>query len=294
MLVFLAVAEAESYSTASRKLGLGQSVLSHHIDGFEKELGVSLFYKKGRNIALTSEGEILFREGKRLQKAAQKAEDAFSIESSLVARKINLAGDALTCSFTLPWILADFKDKYPDVNFTYKHLHPDDIVESVVSGDIDMALMGHLVNNKKLNAEACFYDDIILVGPPDCKGREIDVEQLVKLQLFWIASDPGLETVLRSSLQSVGVPVKDLNIFMEVEELPILKTFIRAGVGYAFVPRISVAEALESEMMAEIKVTGLEIKRTNYRVYKKSNQLRDIVCDFLEFVKEARWSNIDS
>ena len=55
--VFLAVAEANSFSRAARRLGLSQSSVSFHVDSLERELGVSLFERRGRTIALTEEGD---------------------------------------------------------------------------------------------------------------------------------------------------------------------------------------------------------------------------------------------
>ena len=49
MRVFLATAEAGSFSRAARQLSLSQSVVSFHIKALEQELGVSLFRRQGRN-----------------------------------------------------------------------------------------------------------------------------------------------------------------------------------------------------------------------------------------------------
>jgi LysR family transcriptional regulator, transcriptional activator of the cysJI operon len=289
ILVFLTVAEAGSYSKATRLLSLGQSVLSHHVDLLEKELGVTLFKKKGRSIALTQEGEILFKEAQKLQKAAQNTEDTFSNLSSKIARNINLAGDALTCAFTLPWALAKFRDDYPDVRFTYKHMSEDEIISGIISGDVDLALVGHNINNKKLVVEPCFFDDIILVGSKDNTSNSISLSELQKLSLIWITSDKGLEHLIQQTLSAKSIPLKNLNIFMEVEDLPTCRTFVQAGVGCAFLPRITVKDDLENGILKEIKVKELSISRTNFRTYLKNNEMREVVMKFLEFIQDVNW-----
>ncbi len=60
MQVFLSVAEAGSFSQAARRLSLSQSVVSFHVDTLEKELGVGLFHRRGRSIALTAQGKLLY------------------------------------------------------------------------------------------------------------------------------------------------------------------------------------------------------------------------------------------
>jgi LysR family transcriptional regulator, transcriptional activator of the cysJI operon len=292
--VFLTVAECGSYSQASRKLSLAQSVVSHHVDALEKDLSVPLFRKQGRGIVLTSEGEILQAEGKKLLKAARKTEDTFSNQSATVARKINIAGDALTCSFTLPWALAAFRTKNPDVLYSYKHRDTSDLVDKIISGDVDMALVGHSINHRKLVAEPCFLDEIVLVGSARSAPSCISQEQLVDLPIFWFSNDPGLEQVLTQSLAEISLPVNNLNIFMEVEDLPILLTFIRAGVGYAFLPKVAASEYLDSGELRTITVEGLDVVRTNYRVYLKTRPQREIVNEFLEFIRSAKWGEMST
>ena len=61
---FLAVAELNSYSKAADMLFKNQSVLSRQVMALEEELGVKLFYRKGRGVSLTPAGQV-FRDGIR-------------------------------------------------------------------------------------------------------------------------------------------------------------------------------------------------------------------------------------
>ena len=97
MQIFLAVAETGSFSQASKKFSLSQSVISFHIDTLEQDLGVRLFERHGRMISLSQEGEYLFQEGKKLALSARQLEDSFSEHSSILARYIRVAGCTLTC-----------------------------------------------------------------------------------------------------------------------------------------------------------------------------------------------------
>lgn len=183
MQVFLTVAEAGSFSRASRKLSLSQSVVSFHVEALEKELGVTLFRRQGRTIALTQEGKFLYEEGKKLAQEAQRLEDAFSSHSATIAQRIHLAGDALTCAFTLPWILAAFREMYPDVLFNYQHLDRETLLEKLVSGDLDMALIGYTIQHRNLTAQECFQDEILLVAAPDKAPDRIVLDDLRHLPL---------------------------------------------------------------------------------------------------------------
>ena len=59
---FVCVANYLSFSRAAEQLYISQPALSYHISNLEKELGVSLFIREKRHIALTEAGKILLEE----------------------------------------------------------------------------------------------------------------------------------------------------------------------------------------------------------------------------------------
>lgn len=54
---FEATARCGSFTAAAREIGLTQSAISQRIGHLERRLGVTLFYRRARSIALTVEGE---------------------------------------------------------------------------------------------------------------------------------------------------------------------------------------------------------------------------------------------
>jgi DNA-binding transcriptional LysR family regulator len=292
MKVFLATAEAGSFSRAARQLSLSQSVVSFHIKALEQDLGVELFRRQGRSISLTAEGQILFEEGYKLAREARRIEDTFSAQSEEIAQRIHLAGDALTCAFTLPWTLAAFREEYPDVIFSYEHLREAELIERLVAGELDVALVGHPVQHRKLGTHACFQDRIVLVGSPEDAPESMSVDKLRETPIIWDTSDRGLELLLSKDLPEAGLPLKDLNVFMEVDDLPILKSFVRARVGMAFLPQLAVSDEVRFGLLKEVKVAGLELRRTNYLVHRKEKNPRRVVTALIDFVESREWQDV--
>ena len=61
---FVTLAKLEHYTKAAEELCITQPSLSHAISLLEKELGVTLFQKEGRNIVLTKCGKIFLEKVK--------------------------------------------------------------------------------------------------------------------------------------------------------------------------------------------------------------------------------------
>lgn len=59
--VFLAVAEAKSFTTAALRLGVTRSAVSQTIRRMEDRLGIALVQRTSRSVSLTEAGEELYR-----------------------------------------------------------------------------------------------------------------------------------------------------------------------------------------------------------------------------------------
>jgi len=63
---FVTVADNGGFARATARLNLTQSAASRQISALERELGVPLFDRVERRVQLTSEGEDLLRQSRRL------------------------------------------------------------------------------------------------------------------------------------------------------------------------------------------------------------------------------------
>ena len=78
---FVATADLGGLGRASLRLNLSQPAASRHIDALESEFGITLFQRVGRGLQLTSEGEDLLRQSRRLLADADLlAERAFALK----------------------------------------------------------------------------------------------------------------------------------------------------------------------------------------------------------------------
>ena len=73
---FRVVAEELSFSRAAAKLGYVQSSVSVQVAALEQDLGVPLFDRLGRRIALTEAGEVLLSHSRKLLELAEQTKQA--------------------------------------------------------------------------------------------------------------------------------------------------------------------------------------------------------------------------
>ncbi len=113
---FLATAEEGSLSAAARALGQTQPTLSRQVSALEEDLGVTLFERAGRAMALTTAGVELLEHVRIMADAATKVSLSASGQSQAVDGNVVItATDSLAINH-LPNIVRKIHDQAPNIH----------------------------------------------------------------------------------------------------------------------------------------------------------------------------------
>lgn len=112
---FLSVARHRNFTGAAKEFYLTQPAITHQISALEQDLGVSLFQRTTRSVALTRAGELFLEDAKRMldleERARERMRQAQRAEN-LVLRVGYLNSPS---RHFLPQILQEYRRRYPQV-----------------------------------------------------------------------------------------------------------------------------------------------------------------------------------
>jgi LysR family transcriptional regulator, transcription activator of glutamate synthase operon len=135
----LAVAEAGSFSAAAEDLYISQSSLSKLIMALEKELGVKLFDRTHRQIALTTAGEAFLPHARGLDAAYR------GLLADMVAHQANpaltIVAIPVIAQYDIPSYVAQFRSAYPDIALTLEEREASAILPALHNHQFDMAFV---------------------------------------------------------------------------------------------------------------------------------------------------------
>lgn len=155
MRVFVAVAEAQSFAAAARRLRLSTSVVSHHVAKLEGMLGVPLLNRSTRRVGLTEDGAQYLRRAKLLVEEAEALFRETRERASDVSGRLKL---------TVPPGIAEHLILPPTLDFIRDHSRLDVVLD---------------VDPRQTNVIADGYDAAIrsgaLVGPGLKSRRLADI-----------------------------------------------------------------------------------------------------------------------
>jgi len=112
---FLETAETGSLSAAARKLGLTQPTLSRQVAAIEQRMGVTLFERVGKAMALTTTGLDLLEHARTMGTAAKALGLAASGRSQDVGGVVTVSATDGVASYVLPPLVRKLREKEPGI-----------------------------------------------------------------------------------------------------------------------------------------------------------------------------------
>ncbi|MBD8876349.1 LysR family transcriptional regulator [Roseibium polysiphoniae] len=114
--VFIAVAEAESFSAGARRVGLSAPSATRGINALEDRLGARLFTRTTRRVRLTDVGKTYLEDARHILAQLQAADDAAAGAASNPVGVLRLTCPNEFGRIYVAPVLTDFLDTYSDVS----------------------------------------------------------------------------------------------------------------------------------------------------------------------------------
>src|SRR5271156_4689887 len=161
---FIAVAEYLNFTKAAQQLHIAQPPLSRQIRQLEEDLGVTLFSRNKRSVALTTAGQIFLDEARKLVvqagHAMEAARHAQKGESGVVR-----IGIASGLGGVVSKVVFEHRKQRPAIEVECKDVFSSYQNESLRKGIIDVGFLRPPVDQVNLDCELVFEEEFVAVLP---------------------------------------------------------------------------------------------------------------------------------
>jgi DNA-binding transcriptional LysR family regulator len=250
---FVTLAEELHFGRAAQRLSITQPPLSLAIRGLEEEIGVVLFARTRRQVALTTAGAALLAQARDiLARTGAAVELARAADRGTIGQ---LAIGFMSASIytLLPPVLREFAASHPGVRLELRELTLPQQATALRRRDIQVGFVRPPVMDAELTSEALFEEPLVVAlpsGHPLASLKRIRARRLEGERFVMFQRAPGLvlhDLVLGFCLHHGFTP----NVTQEASQSHAVVGLVSAGIGVALVPASA----------QEIRLRGVEFRR---------------------------------
>jgi molybdate transport repressor ModE-like protein len=245
-----------SVSAAARAIGIGQPSASEHLRLLEAAAGQRLVERNGRGSRLTEAGRVLASHANQALATLSAGEEELHALAGLESGTIHIGASTTPGVYLLPDTLGCFQRDHPNVSIEVEIASTGEIVERLLAGRIQLALVGDTAVDDRIELEPFLSDELVGIAKPG----------LLRIRNGWVEPDElNAQTLLvresRSSTRQVGeralrgAGVEPARVW-ELDSAEAIKRAAREGLGVAFLSHYAVAEEVERGELESFRLAG--------------------------------------
>jgi DNA-binding transcriptional LysR family regulator len=227
---FLAVAELGSLSAAARALGTSQPTAGRQIRALESELGLELFHRRDRGLALTEIGQTLLLSARAMQRAAGDLELAATGKEESLEGTVRITSSVIVATYHLPEIIARLRRAEPLIGI---ELDPKDDSSNLHFREADIAV--RMYKPKQLDLVTRFLGELrlgVFAAGSYAKRRGLPKTPPELLDHDVVGMDR--HTALLEGFRRAGFPVEREWFKVRCDSPAAQWELVRAGCGLGF------------------------------------------------------------
>lgn len=247
---FVAAVEKGSFRQAAVHLDKHSSTVSNLVNYLEIDTGTDLFERSGRSLSITKKGEELFSYAKSVIREVEQFDD--KVESLFIGEpsKLTIAVDTSINNQDIANAITLFSEKHPMIDLVLLAGETSQVESWAIEKRVDMALLMSTLNYPKtLSVSRAFRFQLCSVTKyvEQCKTLSLSTPELrgERQLIYNVFFKAGLNEVQKISHRAHIVS----NTFQMLD-------LVKAGLGWAVLPRFVCEKALAESSVTEVLIDG--------------------------------------
>ena len=284
--VFASVARHLSFARAAEELNLSPPAVSMQIKELEGQVGLPLFDRGGRSVALTVTGEYLLVYVRKILATLKDAEDAVARLSGLQTGRLTI-GMVSTAKYFVPRLMARFRAEHPGIEVRLAiGGNREQLVALLQANEVDLAIMGRPPRELATRAEPFASHPHVIVTPPDhplVKAGHAPAAALADYEFLIREEGSGTRAAMEKFFADHRLAPR---VAMEMTSNETIKQAVMAGMGISFLSLHTIGLELKAGLIAVPDIEDLPLAKRWYIVNTLAKTLSPAAEAFRYFMLE--------
>lgn len=284
---FARLAQVGNFTRVAEDLHLTQPAVTQQVRTLERQLGVRLVDVVGRRPVLTEGGRFLAARAREILANAASLEREMREYALAQAGELRVGATLTIGSYTLPQILARFKEEHPGLTIQARIANTEAMAGLVAQGALSVALIEGPLADDRFEMRPFWEDRLVLAVAPNhplAAAEVVHVQDIEGQPFIWREVGSGTRAAVERLFWERGVGVGS------VLELPSGEGAVRAveaGMGISILSELIVEDAVAQGKIRRIEFADAELSRTFRVISLRGRSLSPTV---RAFVALLTWS----
>jgi LysR family transcriptional regulator, low CO2-responsive transcriptional regulator len=284
LTAFLAVVRHGSVTAAAQELYVTQPSVSAAVAALERELGVELTERAGRNVRPTAAGREYARYASHVVGLLKEGAEVAGRVAAGADQRLRLAAVLTAGEHLMPALIQNFREHRPELNVSLSVANRQEVFRSLAAHEVDLVVSGRAPDEADFEAVAFADNDFALVTAPGdalAKRAHVPVEELADRP--WLVRERGSGT--RRLCEDYLAAQQLQPSLLTLGSNGAIKNAARIGLGVALQSRVAVQLELDLGLLDSIRPRGGLPERSWFVVWSAAGPTREPVEAFRAYVQ---------
>jgi DNA-binding transcriptional LysR family regulator len=259
---FLCLSREGNMTRAARQLNIVQPALSMQIAKLEKAFGKQLFHRTAYGVSLTPAGETLVRLAGTITKEIDRAKEEMARLDGKISGRVSIGMITSAAQSTLAASSAKIAEQYPEIRLLICEGYTDTLIDWVVSGELDVAIINLPQRKLPLTAHHILDEEMMLAHGTDNNlqlPKAVSFKRLESLDLVIPSRRHGLRMILDNAAAAADFVLKPR---LEIDTLSAVCDIVAATEMVTVLPGIALRPLLSAGKLRARVISRPAISRS--------------------------------
>lgn len=288
LAIFVSIANHGTFTAAGKALYISQPTVSVQMAALESELGVTLFERQTRGIALTPAGQILKRYAEDILMLKDQALAAMGQYKHDIGGSIRVVASTMPADYILPGLVSRFLLAHPGVFIELARADSASVWDAVRDYEAEIGVAGSAREDLSLEHIAIAHDELMLITPSTSEYSNwedpVPLEKVLRAPMLRRELGSGTQKTFDDALRALGIDPERISARAQLDSVEAIKSAVAGGGGVAVVSSLAVQCDPAGPPVRVLRIEGLSLTRSFHLITHKRRILSPAAQAFRDFI----------
>ncbi|NTU59713.1 MAG: LysR family transcriptional regulator [Deltaproteobacteria bacterium] len=286
--VFYEAARCQNFSQAARNLCVTQPAITGQIRALEEQVEIKLFKKRGRRMALSEAGAILFQHAHEVFELEKRMEKVLGEMRELKRGLLKIGTTKTYARYLMPSLVSRYRAAYPDIKIILDEGSSAEVSRSLQDLRNELAIIAFTEDVRGVKLLPFRQEQVVLFAAPThplAQREGIGIEDLEGQLIIMKEEGSSTHAVVRQYFEKNG---RSPNVLVETSNVGFIKEMVEKGEGVAFLVQSAIEEEVAAGRVKVVPIVDEPLTLEVHIAYLEEGDLSPAAKAFLKILEDEK------